>query len=194
LAKEHISFGRAGLPNWKLTAIDAVPTGSSTKVGIQFETGTLKSLGLAQSCLPGSDQLVIVERSDRSNGSWHLATGDGDLCTVYIGGAFSRELALAGKSAQAAWAKDDCAKLLGSDALNAVVAVEATPFDTMETLGGGYSYLRVGYPDARNALEKPIEDRLFFAGEACGGVDATTAHGAWSSGVGAVDRIHLLQS
>lgn len=194
LAKEHISFGRAGLPNWKLTAIDAVPTGSSTKVGLQFETGRLKRLGLTQSCLPGSDQLVIVERNDRSNGSWHLATGDGDLCTVYIGGEFSRELALAGKSAQVAWAKDDCAKLLGSDALDAVIAVEATPYDTMETLGGGYSYQRVGYPDARNALEKPIENRLFFAGEACGGVDATTAHGAWNSGVRAVDRIHLLQS
>lgn len=194
LAMEHISFGPNGLPNWKLSAVDAVPTGSSTKVGLQFETGALKRLGLAQSDLPGSDQLVIVDRNDSSNGSWHLATGDGDLCTCYIGGEFSRDLALAGKPAQVAWAKDDLARILGSNAMNALVATETTPFDTMETLGGGYSYLRVGYPDARNALEKPIEDRLFFAGEACAGVDATTAHGAWNSGVQAVDQIHALKS
>lgn len=192
LAMEHISFGRAGLPNWKLSAIEGVPTGSSTKVGLQFETGTLARLGLAQNGLAGAEQLVIVNRNDLSNGSWHLATGDGDLCTCYIGGAFSRELAIAGKAAQVAWAKDDLAKILGSDAVDAVIATETTPFDTMETLGGGYSYLRVGYPDARNALEKPVEDRLFFAGEACAGVDATTAHGAWNSGLRAMDQIHLL--
>ena len=64
----------------------------------------------------------------------------------------------------------------------------------METLGGGYSYLRVGYPEARKALEKPVEDRLFFAGEACAGVDSTTAHGAWNSGVQAIDQIHALKS
>lgn len=193
LAKEHISFGPAGLPNWKLSAIDAVPMGSSTKVGLQFETGTLARLGLAQSDLPSSDQLVIVDRNDGANGSWHLATGDGDLCTCYIGGAFSLDLATAGKLAQIDWARDDLARILGSEAMEAVIATEATPYDTIETLGGGYSYLRVGYPDARKVLEKSVEDRLFFAGEACAGVDATTAHGAWHSGVRAVDEIHSLQ-
>ena len=193
LAREHISFGSNGLPNWKLSAIDAVPTGSSTKVGLQFEPGTLAHLGLEGNDLPGPDQLVIMQRDDTRNGSWHLATGDGDLCTCYIGGEFSYELATAGKLAQVAWARDDLTKILGSAAMEAVVAAEATPFDRIETLGGGYSYLKVGYPDARNALEKPVEDRLFFAGEACADVDATTAHGAWNSGVRAVDQIHSLR-
>lgn len=194
LAKEHISFGASGLPNWKLSAIEGIPTGSSTKVGLQFAKGTLERIGFARSSFAGPVRLVIVEREDTSNGSWHLGTGDGDLCTCYIGGKFSRELAAAGKPAQVAWAKDDLAKVLGSDAIGAIVAAETTPFDTVETLGGGYSYLRVGYPNARDDLERPIQDRLYFAGEACGGIDATTAHGAWNSGVRAIDQIHSLQS
>lgn len=194
LASEHISFGGSGLPNWKLRAIEGVPTGSSTKVGLQFKKGTMKRLGFERKYLPGAEQLVIVERVDPENGSWHLGTGDGDLCTCYIGGNFSRDLAVAGKASQVAWAKEDLSKLLGDDAMRDVVAEETTPFDTMKTIGGGYSYLRVGYPSARHDLGQPVDERLFFAGEACAGVDATTAHGAWNSGIKAIDQIRGAKS
>jgi len=38
-------------------------------------------------------------------------------------------------------------------------------------------------------MAEPIEDRLFFAGEACSPDHPGTAHGAWLSGVAAIEQI-----
>jgi monoamine oxidase len=47
---------------------------------------------------------------------------------------------------------------------------------------GAYSYLRVGAGDARAQLAAPIEDTLFFAGEAASSDDSGTVAGAFDSG------------
>ncbi|RAI17069.1 FAD-dependent oxidoreductase, partial [Rhodoblastus acidophilus] len=39
-----------------------------------------------------------------------------------------------------------------------------------------------GRADAREALARPFDDRVFFAGEATDPQDFTTAHGAYASG------------
>jgi monoamine oxidase len=54
---------------------------------------------------------------------------------------------------------------------------------------GGYSYLRVGGQGAREALAKPLEDTLFFAGEATAAEDAGTVGGALASGIRAAREI-----
>ena len=47
---------------------------------------------------------------------------------------------------------------------------------------GAYSYLRVGGADARERLADPIEDTIFFAGEATSSDDSGTVAGALDSG------------
>jgi monoamine oxidase len=47
---------------------------------------------------------------------------------------------------------------------------------------GGYSYVRVGGAGARERLAEPIEDTLFFAGEATDAEEAGTVAGALRSG------------
>ncbi len=47
---------------------------------------------------------------------------------------------------------------------------------------GAYSYLRVGAADARERLADPIDDTLFFAGEAASSDDSGTVAGAIDSG------------
>ena len=42
--------------------------------------------------------------------------------------------------------------------------------------------------DCRTALAAPVDDRLFFAGEACSEGDYSTAHGAYLTGIAAADR------
>jgi monoamine oxidase len=54
---------------------------------------------------------------------------------------------------------------------------------------GAYSYALVGKSDCRSVLAAPVEDRIFFAGEACSVHDYSTAHGAYLTGVAAADRI-----
>jgi monoamine oxidase len=54
---------------------------------------------------------------------------------------------------------------------------------------GAYSFLRVGGGDARAALGAPIEQTLFFAGEATSSDDPGTVAGALESGYRAADAI-----
>ena len=54
---------------------------------------------------------------------------------------------------------------------------------------GAYSYAVPGASDQRAALAAPVDERLFFAGEACSRFDFSTAHGAFVTGVEAADRI-----
>jgi monoamine oxidase len=45
-----------------------------------------------------------------------------------------------------------------------------------------------GKAECRTALATPVDDRLFFAGEACSRGDYSTAHGAYLTGVAAADQ------
>ncbi|MGH7061067.1 MAG: FAD-dependent oxidoreductase, partial [Stellaceae bacterium] len=52
---------------------------------------------------------------------------------------------------------------------------------------GSYSYALPGHAGDRARLAAPVEDRLFFAGEATSPHFFSTAHGAWISGIAAAD-------
>jgi monoamine oxidase len=43
--------------------------------------------------------------------------------------------------------------------------------------------------EARAILAAAVDDRLFFAGEACSKHDFSTAHGAWFSGTRAAEQV-----
>jgi len=50
---------------------------------------------------------------------------------------------------------------------------------------GSYSYAVPGHADDRASLARPVDDRLFFAGEACSPNFFSTAHGAYETGIAA---------
>ena len=52
---------------------------------------------------------------------------------------------------------------------------------------GCYSAARIGRADARAELARPIENRLFFAGEACSTNYMGDVHGAWFTGIAAAE-------
>jgi monoamine oxidase len=54
---------------------------------------------------------------------------------------------------------------------------------------GSYSYALPGKADCRARLEAPVDDRLFFAGEACSRNDFSTAHGGWFTGFAAAEQV-----
>ena len=58
---------------------------------------------------------------------------------------------------------------------------------------GSYSYALPGMADCRAALAAPVDDRLFFAGEACSYGDFSTAHGGFNTGVSAADAVIALR-
>jgi monoamine oxidase len=54
---------------------------------------------------------------------------------------------------------------------------------------GSYSYAPPGHVDDRATLAAPVDNRLFFAGEACSLDFFTTALGAHQTGAAAADAI-----
>ncbi len=54
---------------------------------------------------------------------------------------------------------------------------------------GSYSFARPGFADCRLRLATPVDDRLFFAGEACSVGDFSTAHGGWHTGIRAAEEV-----
>lgn len=189
LAAERIALRPNGWPNPKRTAIEAVPTGSVTKVGFRLKPGALPRNFTQVHGDTVTGSFVHCLMSEPENLSWLLGTGGGDLAIAYVGGLFSRDLALAGEGAQIDWALQHLSRLLGNSIQHSVTGSCATPFDREPWIDGGSSYCRYGTGNQRPALAEPIEDRIFFAGEACSPVHPGTAHGAWLSGGAVIERI-----
>ena len=95
----------------------------------------------------------------------------------YFGGALARELETQGDAAVAAFAIDQLAAQLGSDIRARLTPLAVSAWGRDPFARGSYSYARPGQADARAALAAPVDDRLFFAGEAVSARDFSTAHG-----------------
>ena len=97
--------------------------------------------------------------------------------------------ALEDDRAATAFAIDELVALLGSDFRRRLTPLAATRWRHVPFIHGSYSHARVGAAAQRQALARPVDDRLFFAGEACSRADFSTAHGAYATGVAAADAI-----
>lgn len=93
----------------------------------------------------------------------------------------------------AAFAIDELVALLGGDWRRRLTPLLATRWRHRDGIGGSYSHVRVGAADQRRVLAEPVDERLFFAGEACSPHDFSTAHGAYATGIDAAERILALR-
>ena len=97
--------------------------------------------------------------------------------------------ALEHKGAACAFAVDELVALLGSDWRSRLYPLAATRWRDEPFIHGSYSHALVGRAGARAILAEPVDDRLFFAGEACSPTDFSTAHGAYQTGVDAAHAV-----
>jgi monoamine oxidase len=111
------------------------------------------------------------------------------MVTLYLGGTQCRELALAGSDTMLDYGREVLGRLFGADILKDIRHAMATNWTTNACIGGAYSVLVPGGGEARAALAQPLDDRLFFAGEATSPDAFQTAHGAWQSGLDAMKQI-----
>lgn len=91
------------------------------------------------------------------------------------------------------FAVEELVTLLGSDWRRRFTPIGATRWREAPFIQGSYSHARVGHAPARANLAAPVDDRLFFAGEACSRDDFSTAHGAYQTGVHAAEAILCLK-
>ena len=105
----------------------------------------------------------------------------------FFGGACAE--AMPDTAAAIDFAIGELVALLGSDWRQRLHPLGATRWRDAAHIHGSYSHARVGHAAARQALAASIDDRLFFAGEACSTHDFSTAHGAYQTGVDAARAI-----
>jgi monoamine oxidase len=122
-------------------------------------------------------------------GSYHVRPFGRPLIEVYFAGRFARELEAEGEAAFASFAIGQLASLLGDRMRKRLHPIAATAWARDPYARGSYSHAMPGHADARSILAAPVDERLFFAGEACMVQDFSTAHGAYRSGVAAADAV-----
>jgi monoamine oxidase len=122
-------------------------------------------------------------------GSYHLRPMGQPCISGFFGGSFARGFDEKGDGALSAQAIEELVALLGSDYRGKLTPIGESRWARDEFALGSYSHALPGHADARDELATPVDDRLFFAGEATSPNFFSTAHGAQESGVRAAKEV-----
>jgi len=175
LAGGSIRFDPA-LPTAKQEAIQQIPLGVAEKVVLQIEPHVL---GVE----PGS---FGVPRADSPRTiAFQFHPFALPIVIGFLGGACGRDLRTEGEAAMTDFALEELTRMFGGDLRRHVGRSTATAWTLDPHIGGGYSAARPGHAHRRTDLAASIDDRLFFAGEACSIDEFATCHGAYRTGVAA---------
>ena len=177
LANESIRFHPA-LPE-KVSAAAGLPLGLADKVMLALD---------GPNDLPDDGSLRAATMRT-AMGTYHLRPMGQPCISGFFGGTFARELEDAGEGALAAQAIDELVALLGSDYRRKLKPIGESRWAHDPFARGSYSHALPGHADARAVLAIPVDDRLFFAGEATSPHFFSTAHGAQESGVRAAGEV-----
>jgi monoamine oxidase len=128
-----------------------------------------------------ADELVFF-RSDGRRGCALLGRiGGTDLHSIEVGGDVAVELA-GSPAAAGAFAREVIARECGRSVARRIAKVRATAWTREPFALGAFSCAEPGVAHLRRVLAKPIDDRLFFAGEHTHEGLWGTVGGAWLSG------------
>jgi monoamine oxidase len=176
LAREVLRFSPA-LPD-KVAAADKLPLGLDDKFFLHVEH---------------ADDLPVETRifgaRDRPTGTYQLRPFGRPVIECYFGGSLARDLEADGGDAFARLAIDQIAAHLGADIRKRLSPIFGSAWGSDPWALGAYSYARPGDAGARTVLAETVEERLFFAGEACSVNDYSTAHGAYRTGETAAEAV-----
>jgi monoamine oxidase len=104
------------------------------------------------------------------------------MMNLFFADDLARELEAGGKPAYEAFAREFLADTYGSEAANAIARTIIHPWGSDPWTMGSYSAAKVGKVGARATLAQPIDNRLFFAGEAISTNAHSSLHGAYLTG------------
>jgi monoamine oxidase len=176
IACEVIRFNPP-LPD-KLAAAAGLPLGVDDKLFISLE-GPLPDVE--------HDIYLVGSTTSRETMSYQVRPLDRPAIYCFFGGRFAAALEREGQEAMFSFAADELARLLGSAIRKRMAPLASTAWLQDPWSRGSYSFALPGHADDRAVLAAPVDDRVFFAGEACSPNFFSTAHGAWLSGISAAE-------
>lgn len=130
----------------------------------------------------------LFGRTDTMTGSYTLHAFGRPLIECYYGASLAADLERGGADAFFACARDDLTRHLGADFAKRIRLLAAHGWKADPFARGSYSCALPGQAGCRQKLAAPVDDRIFFAGEACSKHDFSTAHGAYRTGVAAAEQ------
>ncbi len=167
---------RPGLPD-KVEAAAGLPLGFADKLFLALERPE-----------EFPENTVLFGRTDRAaTAGYNFRPFGRPYIEAYFGGRNARTLEEEGEAAFAAFALDELAGLFGSAMRNRATPIAASAWARDPYARGAYSHALPGYSRNRVRLAEPVENRLFFSGEACSAHAFSTAHGAYQTGIAAAE-------
>jgi monoamine oxidase len=184
LAAETIRF-TPQLPQGKRAAAHGLPLGLANKLFLALDG--------APPDVPRDSHFVgALDRV--ATGSYQMKPHGRPMVAAYFGGALALDLERAGAAAMADFAAGELAGLFGTAIRQRLRSLASSAWASDSFARGSYSFALPGHAGDRAQLAAPVDDRLFFAGEACSAEDFSTAHGAFLSGREAADGIAAMLS
>lgn len=166
------------LPAWKLDAIAALPLGNHNRICLLFDRNAFgedhpKSTTIMT---PGTEPM-----------NFRIRPFGHDYVHGMTGGRFADWLERAGPEASADFAKEKLRQAFGSGITRHIVRHLVTAWRGDPLIKGAYSAALPGQSGQRAELARPIDERLYFAGEATTPDFYATAHGAYITGIAAAE-------
>jgi monoamine oxidase len=179
LASGEIEF-TPGLPDWKMEAISGLPTGTENKICLYFDKDVYG---------PDERRFYNTWNDDGVGAGFEASVMGQNTAIVFTGGRHAIWLEKQGQQAGHNFALDRVAEVFGNDIRKHVSRSIVTAWTTDPWTRGSYSCALPGQAHQRNQLARPLDDRLFFAGEATTVGDQGCCHGAFRSGIRAAREI-----
>ena len=180
LASGRIRFDPV-LPEWKRAAARDLPLGVHNRIGIMLNRDPFG---------PDAPTSATILIDDDVPMATQLRPFGFNYVVGVTGGRHGAWLERAGAAASVAYLTERLVAAFGSDIRNALsTRTIVTAWGGDPWTLGSYSSALPGASHRRQELARPIDDILFFAGEACSREFAGTCHGAYLSGVAAVDAM-----
>lgn len=148
--------------------------GTENKIGLHFDTDVFG---------PGGRGHFSTWNNDGRTAKIDVSVMGFDTAAVFVGGRQAIGLEDESKAAMQAVAVDRVADVFGSDVRKHVDHAATTGWSRDPWTRGAWACAQPGQAHQRQALARPIENRLFFAGEATVSGSQGTCHGAYESGL-----------
>lgn len=168
------------LPDRKSEAIAALPLGNHNRIYLIFDRDVFG---------PDVPKHAAVFGDGLEPMEFQIQPFGRNYVQAMTGGRFADWLERAGTEASVDLAKDYLRRAFGSSITDHVSASLVTAWRGDPWIRGAYSAARPGKADQRGKLAEPVDDRLFFAGEAVSKEFFATAHGAYLSGIDVAGRL-----
>ncbi len=166
----------------------ALPDKTDSAAGLPLGLADKLFLSLSDAHEFDKDGRLFGRSSRSGTATYHLRPFGRPLIEVYFGGRLAAELETDGDGAFFDFAKTELVGFLGRDFARRIKPIHVHRWKADPFARGSYSYALPGKAECRAVLAAPVDDRLFFAGEACSCNNYSTAHGGYLTGIVAAEQ------